>query len=77
MLDKLITIEANYSQIEARLGASETYGDPDLVARLNKEQAELQPLVDVYRAYRQTLEARDQAQELMADPEMRELAQGE
>ena len=33
--------------------------------------------MDVYRAYRQTLEARDQAQELMADPEMRELAQEE
>ncbi|WP_251318557.1 peptide chain release factor 1 [Flintibacter muris] len=77
MLDKLNAIEAKYSQIEARLGASETYNDPELVARLNKEQAELQPLVDVYRAYRQTLEARDQAQELMADPEMRELAQEE
>ena len=46
MLDKLAAVEAKYSQIEARLAAPETYGDPALVAKLNKEQAELQPLVD-------------------------------
>ena len=28
MLDKLIAIEAKYSQIEARLAAPETYDDP-------------------------------------------------
>ena len=77
MLDKLTAIEAKYSQIEARLAAPETYGDPALVAKLNKEQAELQPLVDTYRTYRRTLEARDQAQVLMEDPEMRELAREE
>ena len=77
MLDKLIMIEANYSQIEARLGASETYGDPDLVARLNKEQAELQPLVDTFRTYRRTLDAKAQAEEMMSDPELKELAQEE
>ena len=77
MLEKLEAIEAKYSQIEARLAASETYADPELVARLNKEQAELQPLVDAFRAYRRALDARDQAEELMNDPEMRELAQEE
>ena len=77
MLDKLNAIEAKYSQIEARLGASETYDDPELVARLNKEQAELQPLVDAYRAYRRTLDAKAQAEEMMSDPELKELAQEE
>lgn len=77
MLDKLNAIEAKYSQIEARLGASETYNDPELVAKLNKEQAELQPLVDAFRAYRRTLDAKAQAEEMMSDPELRELAQEE
>ncbi len=77
MLDKLNAIEAKYSQIEARLGASETYADPDLVAKLNKEQAELQPLVDAFRAYRRTLDAKAQAEEMMSDPELKELAQEE
>ena len=77
MLDKLASVEAKYSQIEARLNASETYNDPALVARLNKEQAELQPLVDAFRAYRRTLDAKAQAEEMMSDPELRELAQEE
>ena len=77
MLEKLAAIEAKYSQIEARLNAPETYGDPAAVAQLNREQAELQPLVETYRTYRSTLDAREQALELMADPEMKELAQEE
>ena len=77
MLDKLASVEAKYSQIEARLNASETYNDPALVARLNKEQAELQPLVDAFRAYRRTLDAKAQAEEMMSDLELRELAQEE
>ena len=77
MLDKLNAIEAKYSQIEARLGVPETYGDPELVARLNREQSELQPLVETFRTYRRTLDAREQALELMSDPEMKELAQEE
>lgn len=77
MLDKLTAIEAKYSQIEARLAAPETYDDPAKVAKLNKEQSELQPLVETFRTYRRTLEARDQARELMSDSEMKELAQEE
>ena len=77
MLDKLTAIEAKYSQIEARLAAPETYDDPAQVAKLNKEQSELQPLVETFCTYRRTLEARDQARELMSDSEMKELAQEE
>ncbi len=77
MLDKLTAIEARYSQIQARLAAPETYGDPALVAKLNKEQAELQPLAETFQTYQRTLEARDQAQALLADPEMKDLAQEE
>ena len=77
MLDKLTAIEAKYSQIEARLAAPETYDDPAKVAKLNKEQSELQPLMETFRTYRRTLEARDQARELMSDSEMKELAQEE
>ena len=77
MLDKLQAIEAKYSQIEARLAASETYQDPALVAKLNKEQAELQQLVETYRTYCRTLEQKEQAMELLSDPEMKDLAQEE
>ncbi len=77
MLDKLTAIEAKYSQIEARLAAPETYEDPAQAARLNKEQAELQPLVEAFRALQAAREAERQARELLSDPEMKELAQEE
>ena len=75
MLEKLNAIEAKYSQIEARLAAPETYDDPALVAKLNKEQAELQELVETFRTYRSTLEQKEEAELLLSDPEMKELAQ--
>ena len=77
MLEKLNAIEAKYSQIEARLGASETYEDPALVAKLNKEQTELQPLVETYRTYLRTQQSHREAESLLSDPEMKELAQEE
>ena len=60
MLDKLAAIEAKYSQIEARLAAPETYDDPAQVAKLNKEQNELAPVVETYRQY---LRAQEQKEE--------------
>lgn len=77
MLDKLKAVEARYSQIEARLAAPETYGDPAQVAKLNQEQAELAPLVETFRAYEAAQRMRDEAQEMLADPELKELAQEE
>ena len=77
MQDKLAAIEAKYSQIEARLGASETYEDPALVAKLNKEQTELAPLVETYRTYLRTQQSHQEAESLLSDPEMKELAQEE
>ena len=37
MTDRLKNIELRYAQIEARLAANETYADPELVSRLNRE----------------------------------------
>ena len=74
MLEKLAAIEAKYSQIEARLAAPETYDDPAAVARLNKE---LSPVVETYRSYLDARERRVQAEELLSDPEMKELAHEE
>ena len=77
MLDKLAAIEAKYSQIEARLAAPETYGDPEQVAKLNKEQAELSPVVETYRQYLRARRQREESEALLSDPEMKELAQEE
>ena len=38
MMEKLRALDLHYADVEARLSAPETYEDPALVARLNKEQ---------------------------------------
>jgi peptide chain release factor 1 len=63
--------------VEARLSAPETYEDPALVARLNKEQRELEPVVMAYRAYQRRRQDLEDAEALMGDPDMKELAQEE
>jgi peptide chain release factor 1 len=64
-------------ELEARLNAPETYENPDLVARLNKEERELAPVVSAWREFCRCREDRDAALEMMSDPEMKDLAQEE
>ena len=77
MADQLKAVELKYAEIEARLAANETYADPDLVSRLNREKKELEPLVTAYRALCRVREDLAGAEELLSDPEMKELAQEE
>ena len=77
MTNQLRGIELKYSEIEARLAANETYSDPDLVSRLNREQRELEPLVTAYRALCKANDDLAGAEELLSDPEMKALAQEE
>ncbi|MDD6161017.1 MAG: peptide chain release factor 1 [Oscillospiraceae bacterium] len=77
MMERLNAVEQKYAEIEARLAANETYADAELVSRLNREQRELEPLVRTYREFCRAKEHLAQAEELMGDPEMKELAQEE
>ena len=47
------------------------------MARLNKEQRELEPVVMAYRAYPGRRQDLEDAEALMGDPDMKELAQEE
>ena len=77
MSDQLKAVELKYAEIEARLAANETYADPELVSRLNREQKELEPLVTAWRALCRARSDMADAEALLSDPEMRELAQQE
>ena len=72
MMEKLRALDLHYADVEARLSAPETYEDPALVARLNKE-----PVVMAYRAYQRRRQDLEDAEALMGDPDMKELAQEE
>ena len=77
MLEKLQQLEQRYSLAQERLNQPETYDDPALVAKLNQELRELEELVNAYRRYQQCLRSMEDAQVLMEDPELRELAKEE
>ena len=77
MQQKLSALDLRFASIEAQLGAGETYNDPALVAKLNKEQRELEPVVTAWRAYTRRQQDLKDAEELMGDPDMKELAQEE
>jgi len=77
MQQKLSALDLRFASIEAQLGVGETYNDPALVAKLNKEQRELEPVVTAWRAYTRRQQDLKDAEELMGDPDMKELAQEE
>ena len=75
--EKLRALENQYAELEARLAAPETYPDPARVAQLNREQRELEPVVTAYRAYERRKRDLADAEALLSDPDMKELAQEE
>jgi peptide chain release factor 1 len=79
MFDKLTTIESQYEDLAVRLGTPEVQADPGEYRKSAKKLAELEPLVQKYREYKDLQRDVDGAQELLrgADPEMRELADEE
>ena len=77
MQQKLSALDLRFASIEAQLGAGETYNDPALVAKLNKEQRELEPVVSAWRAYTRRQQDLADAEALLSDPELGEMAKEE
>ncbi|MCI8856505.1 MAG: peptide chain release factor 1 [Clostridiaceae bacterium] len=77
MLDKLQTLANRFDELEARLSAPDLYDDPKNAAALLRERNQLEPIVTAYRALEAAQSAQRDAQDMMSDPELRELAQEE
>ena len=79
MLDKLQQLDNRYSVIQAKLSAPETYEDPALVSRLNRELSELEEVVATFRARKQKAEDLETAELMLSDPDpdLREMARDE
>src|SRR4051812_44003539 len=75
MLEKLLSIEARYEQTAAELQDPAVQSDNARFRTLSKALAEMQPLVDSFREYKRVLDELALTQEMLKDPEMRELAQ--
>ncbi len=77
MFERLKLLKNQYEEICRRMEMPETYSDPSLYAKLDKESRELAPIVEAYCAYEKASADMEDALVLMDDPEMRELAQDE
>ncbi|QMT41492.1 peptide chain release factor 1 [Neisseria shayeganii] len=74
LLDKLHALSERLEEVTALLGSPEATADIDHYRRLNQEHAELTPVVDTYRQYRQAQSDLAAAEELLSDPEMKDFA---
>ena len=77
MLDKLRILKNQYEQLQRRMEEPETYSNPALYARCEREARELAPIVGAYCEYERAEADVRTSLELMDDAELRELAQEE
>ena len=77
MLDKLKSVARRLDAVVEQLADPAVYGDREMLMKLSREQKELQPVVEAYRALLTCDETIEQAMEMLSDPELRELAQEE
>ena len=77
MLDKLRILKNQYEQLQRRMEEPETYSNPALYARCEREARELAPIVGAYCEYERAEADVRTSLKLMDDAELRELAQEE
>ena len=75
MLKKLQAVSGRYEELCAKSEQPDFYADPARAAKLLREKNDLEPIVAAYHAYCRAEQDMADAQELMADPEMKELCQ--
>ncbi|MEC9302859.1 MAG: peptide chain release factor 1 [Bacteroidota bacterium] len=77
MLDKLSAINDRYLEVEKLISSSDVMNDMKLYVKLSKEYKELEPIIKVYKTYRDLLSNIEDAKQILSDsndPEMKELA---
>jgi peptide chain release factor 1 len=77
MFDKLAATEAKYDQLMAEMADPSVQSDTATFRSHSKALAEIQPLVETFRQYKAVISDINAAEDLLKDPDMRELAQEE
>jgi peptide chain release factor 1 len=77
MFDKLTAEETRYEQLMAEMADPSVQSDNARFRENSKALAEIQPLVEHFRRYKDVVSQIEATQELLKDPDMRELAQDE
>ena len=77
MLNKLQAVANRFEELCAKSEQADFYADPKKAAKLLREKNDLEPIVEAFHAYNRAQQNMLDAQELMTDPEMREMCQEE
>src|SRR5690349_14877789 len=77
MFDKLASIEARYDLMMGEMAEPAVQADTAKFRTHSKAVAEMQPLVERFREYKDVIAQINATEELLKDPDMRELAQEE
>ena len=75
MLDKLQAVADRFEELCARSEQPDFYNDPKKAAAILRERNDLEPIIETFQAYRTAQRDMQDAEELMSDPEMKELCQ--
>jgi peptide chain release factor 1 len=77
MFDKLASVEAKYEKLMAEMADPAVQADTTKFRTHSKALSEMQPLVESFREYKDVVAQLTATEDLMKDPDMRELAQEE
>ncbi|WP_017936921.1 peptide chain release factor 1 [Zestomonas thermotolerans] len=79
LLNKLDTLKDRFEELTALLGDAEVIADQSRFRAYSKEYAEVEPVVEAFRAWRKVQDDLESAQALLkdSDPDLREMAEEE
>ncbi len=77
MLDRLDQLEARYDDLSRQLGDPAIVNDQENYRKVAKQHRDLEPTVEKFREFRKLGTAVADAKAMLADPDMREMAEAE
>ena len=77
MLNKLQAVCNKYEELCARSEQPDFYADPKKAAKQLREKNDLEPIVEAFAAYKKAEADMVDAEDMMSDPEMKDMAQEE
>ncbi len=77
ILNKLETLCDRHEEISGLLSEPEVINDQNQFRKLSVEYGQLEPVVQTFTEYKQYLDDKEAAEEMLSDPEMKEMAQDE
>jgi len=77
MRNRLEQLAHRLIEVDALLAEPDAASDMERFRKLSRERAELEPVVEAFKAFQRTEDDLAAAQEMLADPEMRDMAEDE